>query len=133
MAFRTSDFPANICLFKVNNRNTRKRCVFNVSAVDFKQVNTRWEVSQLDRKWLHSSFFAHEREFEQASLFLYIEWSNQEWTLNLLKGYFPQIMFGSLLSTLSYMDWICENFAVFSYSWKKFMYLPSWHLLIQSL
>ena len=33
--------PANIYLFKVNNRNTRKRC--SVSNVGFEQVNVTWE------------------------------------------------------------------------------------------
>ena len=41
--------PVNICLFKVNNRNTRKRCEIyftpfsSVSIIDFEQVNVSWE------------------------------------------------------------------------------------------
>ena len=47
-------YPANIFLFKVNNRNTRKRCEIcskliktperRHSIVDFEQVNVSWVV-----------------------------------------------------------------------------------------
>ena len=50
-------YPANMYLFKVNNRNSRKRCEISlkltiktpgvsvVSVVDFEQVNVSWVIS----------------------------------------------------------------------------------------
>ena len=64
---RDDNFPDNICLFKVDNRNTRKTCEIcskltiktpgrrqlwkyftpfsSVSTVDFEQVNVSWVIS----------------------------------------------------------------------------------------